>query len=60
MQGMAMGSMSMGGALPLLDYPQMYWAVVGAAIAVATLVNIFNHILYRQRLGFFYTTWHSY
>ena len=49
MQGMAMGGMSMGGQLPLMDYPKMYWAVVGAAIAVATLVNIINHVLYIQR-----------
>ncbi|PVH97956.1 hypothetical protein DM02DRAFT_532115 [Periconia macrospinosa] len=43
--------MSMGGAAPLIDYPKFYWAVVGSAIGVATLVNVFNHVLYRQRLS---------
>lgn len=47
--GMAMGGMSMGG-MPALNYfPKMYWAVVGSFIGVATVVNIFNHVLYRQR-----------
>lgn len=35
---------------PLIDFPKMYWAVVGSAIGVATLVNVFNIVLYRQRL----------
>lgn len=47
-----MGGMSMGGGLPpLRDFPKMYWAVVGAAIATATLVNVYNNLLYRQRLA---------
>lgn len=47
--GMAMGSMA---ALPELDaWPTFYWAVVGTAIAVATVVNIYNHVLCRQRLS---------
>jgi len=50
MSGMAMGSMSMGGLPPLIDFAKFYWAVVGSAVAVATLVNIYNHVLYRQRL----------
>lgn len=45
--------MSMGSATlpPLYDFPKIYWAVVGSAIGVATLVNIYNHVLYRQRLS---------
>ncbi|KAL5119019.1 ferric-chelate reductase Frp1 [Pleosporales sp. CAS-2024a] len=46
-------SMSMG-SLPgvaLYDFPKIYWTLVGSAIAVATLVNLYNHILYRQRLS---------
>ncbi|KAF2196510.1 ferric-chelate reductase [Delitschia confertaspora ATCC 74209] len=50
--GMAMGSMSMGnGVPPLLDFPKMYWAVVGTAVAIATMVNVYNKVLYRQRLA---------
>lgn len=47
------GHMSMGSATlpPLYDFPKIYWAVVGSAIGVATLVNIYNHALYRQRLS---------
>lgn len=44
-----MGSMSMGGMPALIEFPKFYWAVVGTAIGVATLVNIYNHVLYRQR-----------
>ncbi|KAL1605367.1 ferric-chelate reductase Frp1 [Paraconiothyrium brasiliense] len=51
MSGMAMGSMSMGGMAPLIEFPKYYWAVVGTAIGVATVVNVFNNILYRQRLA---------
>ncbi|CAI6339244.1 unnamed protein product [Periconia digitata] len=47
----AMGSMAMGGAAPLIDYPKFYWAVVGSAIGVATLANVYNQILFRQRLS---------
>lgn len=47
---MPMGSMSMGPGVPGLFYLQkMYWAVVGAAIAAATVVNLLNHVLARQR-----------
>lgn len=43
-----MGSM----ALPALpEFPKFYYAVVGSAVAVATLVNIYNNLLYRQRLS---------
>ena len=38
-----------GAELPLEYYPRMYWAVVGTAIAVATLVNVANLVLCRQR-----------
>ncbi|KAF2083307.1 hypothetical protein K490DRAFT_19076, partial [Saccharata proteae CBS 121410] len=44
--GMSMGSA--GG--PSLSYlQQMYWAVVGAFVGAATLVNFANYCLYRQR-----------
>lgn len=46
---MSMGSM---GSLPALtDFPDFYYAVVGSAVAVATYFNIYNYILYRQRLA---------
>lgn len=48
------GGMSMGGsvALPELpEFPKFYYAVVGSAVAVATLVNIYTQVLYRQRLS---------
>ncbi|KAF2499439.1 hypothetical protein BU16DRAFT_271123 [Lophium mytilinum] len=48
---MTMGSMSMGGLPKLLDFPSFYWAVVGTAIGIATFVNFFNYIIYRQRLS---------
>ncbi|KAJ4297991.1 ferric-chelate reductase Frp1 [Kalmusia sp. IMI 367209] len=51
MSGMAMGSMSMGGTAPLIEFPKYYWAVVGTAIGIATLVNVYNNVLYRQRLA---------
>jgi len=44
-----MGSMSMGGLPPLAYFPQYYWAVVGTVVAIATLINVYNHLLYRQR-----------
>lgn len=46
-------SMSMGSAsLPTLyEFPKIYWAVVGSAIGVSTLVNLYNHVLCRQRLS---------
>jgi hypothetical protein len=44
-----MGGMSMGGLPPLANFPQYYWAVVGTVIAIATLVNVYNHLLCRQR-----------
>jgi len=47
------GSMSMGTVkLPALgEFPKFYWAVVGSAIGIATLVNLYNHILCKQRLS---------
>lgn len=45
-----MGNMSMGNGVPGLFYLQkMFWAAVGAAIALATAVNVYNKILCRQR-----------
>ncbi|RAR02952.1 ferric-chelate reductase [Stemphylium lycopersici] len=46
---MSMGSM---GSLPALtDFPGFYYAVVGSAVAVAAYFNVYNYILYRQRLA---------
>jgi hypothetical protein len=47
------GGMSMGSvALPALEeFPKFYYAVVGSAVGIATLVNIYNNVLYRQRLS---------
>ena len=45
-----MGNMSMGNGVPSLFYlQQMFWAVIGAATACATVVNIYNKLLWRQR-----------
>ena len=46
---MDMGSMANMPALT--DFPTFYYAVIGSAVGVATLVNIYNHILCRQRLS---------
>ncbi|KAF2634999.1 hypothetical protein P280DRAFT_502085 [Massarina eburnea CBS 473.64] len=46
-----MGGMAMGGEAPLIDYPKFYWAVVGTTIGIATVINIFNNVLNRQRLS---------
>lgn len=52
MSGMSMGGMSMGDGVPSLFYMQkMYWAAVGAAIALATATNIYNKALCRQRFA---------
>ena len=45
---MSMGSMGM---LPALtEWPDFYYAVVGAAVGIATICNAYNYVLYRQRL----------
>jgi predicted ferric reductase len=46
-------SMSMGGeGVPsLYEFPKFYWATVGSAIGIAALVNLYNHVLCRQRLS---------
>lgn len=46
---MTMGGSTMGGLPKLLDFPSFYWAVVGTAIGIATLVNVSNYIIYRHR-----------
>jgi NAD(P)H-flavin reductase len=47
-----MSMMGMGMDLPVLaDWPKLYYAVVGSAVGVATLANIYNYALYRQRLS---------
>ncbi|KAF2116930.1 hypothetical protein BDV96DRAFT_631182 [Lophiotrema nucula] len=51
MDGMSMGGMSMGGLPPLIQFSKYYWAVVGTAIGFATLINIYNNVLYRQRMS---------
>ncbi|KAI9809297.1 MAG: hypothetical protein M1825_002588 [Sarcosagium campestre] len=51
MSGMSMGSMSGEAALPSLPYFQhIYWALIGAVIGIAVVINIGNYILFRQRL----------
>ncbi|RHZ57604.1 hypothetical protein CDV55_106344 [Aspergillus turcosus] len=54
MDGMSMsgmGNMSMGDGVPGLFYlQQMYWAVVGSAIAAGTVANVLNRFLAYQRL----------
>ncbi|KAF2131059.1 hypothetical protein P153DRAFT_395450 [Dothidotthia symphoricarpi CBS 119687] len=48
----SMGSMGSTAELPALtEFPKFYYAVVGCAVAVATLVNIHTYVLYRQRLS---------
>lgn len=49
MSGMAMGSMSMDGMPPLIEFPKYYWYAVSSVIGIAAVVNVFNKILYRQR-----------
>lgn len=45
-----MGSMSMGPGVPtLFTLQQMYWAVVGSAIAAATIVNVLDRLLAQHR-----------
>lgn len=45
-----MGSMSTGGGIPSLFYIQkVYWALLGAAIAFATLVNVLNKVQALER-----------
>jgi hypothetical protein len=47
---MSMGNMSMGNGIPSpFTFERMYWAVVGAAIAAFTLVNLYSWFLGRQR-----------
>ncbi len=46
------GAMVMNVGVPGLFYmQQIFWAFVGTAIAVGTLLNIFNNLLYRQRIS---------
>src|SRR4051794_2774979 len=46
------GEMSMGAGVPgLFHMQQVFWAFVGTALGVATLVNVFNQILYHQRMA---------
>ena len=47
--GMDMGGMSMGGGLDPFYLQQMFWAVVGTAIGIATLVNVINRCISWQR-----------
>lgn len=47
-----MGSTSAGNGIPsLFTFQRMYWAVVGTAISIATLVNALNYVIFRQRLS---------
>lgn len=46
------GEMTMGAGVPsLFHMQQVFWAFVGTALGVAVLVNVFNIILYRQRMA---------
>lgn len=48
--GMDMGSMGTSGGVPGYFYMEkMYWAVIGAVIAFATLINVFDIVLLWQR-----------
>ena len=38
------------GTIDVTWIPQLYWIIVGSAIALLTLVNVFNYLQYRQRL----------
>ena len=50
MGNMPMGSTSAGNGIPsLFTFQRMYWAVVGTAISIATLVNALNYVIFRQR-----------
>ena len=47
-----MGSMSAGNGIPpMQDFPKIYWGVVGGTIGIATVVNIINILICRQRYG---------
>ncbi|KAL8908554.1 MAG: hypothetical protein Q9207_000764 [Kuettlingeria erythrocarpa] len=47
-----MGSVAMSEGVPSPFYLQkMYWAVIGAGIGCATIVNLYNEFLYRQRIS---------
>ncbi len=48
---MSMGMGQMGGMPALQDFPTFYYAVVGSAVGVAALVNLYNFVVYRQRLS---------
>lgn len=50
MGGMSMGGMDMGNGVPsLFSIQRMYWAVIGAVIAFATLVNLLENVQRWQR-----------
>ena len=50
-----MGNMSTEDGVPDLYYLQkMFWAAVGAAIALAAVTNVYNKILCRQRYAAFF------
>lgn len=50
MSSMDMGGMSTGAGIPtFFQFQQYYWAIVGTVIAVATVANIFNLFLAKQR-----------
>ncbi|KAF4987615.1 hypothetical protein F66182_16743, partial [Fusarium sp. NRRL 66182] len=51
MSSMDMGGMSTGAGIPtFFQFQQYYWAVVGTVIAIATVANVFNRFLAKQRL----------
>lgn len=47
---MAMGSMSIGNGIPpLIEFPKIYLGIVGGVVAIATIANLANIIICRQR-----------
>jgi hypothetical protein len=47
---MSMGSMSAGDGIPaLLDFPKIFFAIIGVVVAIAAAANLITIILYRQR-----------
>lgn len=47
---MSMGSMSsVPGIPPLLEFPKIYYAVVGVTVAIATVANVIYKLQHRQR-----------
>jgi hypothetical protein len=47
---MSMGGMDMGNGVPkLADIQKDLWITIGSVIALFTVANLINYIIYRQR-----------